>query len=277
MIAGLRSLRPDRALLPRRGAARRSPARVHAGRPRDVVRDRGLVFEIDRAADRRGFKEIGVEVPRPFPAHAVRRGDRQVRLGQAGPALRHGDRGLSAGVRRVAVRRLPRGGRGRRRGARVRRFPARRSYSRRELDELVEQAKQLGAAGARVGATPRRAACRVRRSRRSAKTTHPRGARDRQAPAPDDLLRAGRGQARRRRRRCSASCACRWRRRENLLDPNAVRVLLGRRLPAVRVGPEDEQRLEFMHHPFTAPLEERHGAARDATRARCGRRPTTSF
>ena len=39
MIAGLRSLRADRALLPRRGAARRSAARVHAGGPRDVVCD----------------------------------------------------------------------------------------------------------------------------------------------------------------------------------------------------------------------------------------------
>ena len=32
---GLRPLLPDRALLPRRGPARRPPARVHAGRPRD--------------------------------------------------------------------------------------------------------------------------------------------------------------------------------------------------------------------------------------------------
>ena len=34
---GLRPLLPDRALLPRRGPARRSPARVHAARHRDVV------------------------------------------------------------------------------------------------------------------------------------------------------------------------------------------------------------------------------------------------
>ena len=36
-----RALLPDRALLPRRGPARRPPARVHAARPRDVVRHRG--------------------------------------------------------------------------------------------------------------------------------------------------------------------------------------------------------------------------------------------
>ena len=37
----LRALLPDRALLPRRGPARRPPAGVHAARPRDVVRGRG--------------------------------------------------------------------------------------------------------------------------------------------------------------------------------------------------------------------------------------------
>ena len=40
----------------------------------------------------------------------------------------------------------------RRRGARVRRARRRAKYSRRELDELVEQAKQLGGGRARVGA-----------------------------------------------------------------------------------------------------------------------------
>ena len=40
MIARLRALLPDRALLPRRGAARRPPARVHPARPRDGVRRR---------------------------------------------------------------------------------------------------------------------------------------------------------------------------------------------------------------------------------------------
>ena len=37
----LRALLPDRALLPRRGPARRPPAGVHAARPRDVVRRGG--------------------------------------------------------------------------------------------------------------------------------------------------------------------------------------------------------------------------------------------
>ena len=37
MIVGLRPLLPDRALLPRRGPARRSPAGVHPARRRDLV------------------------------------------------------------------------------------------------------------------------------------------------------------------------------------------------------------------------------------------------
>ena len=39
MVAGFETLHADRALLPRRGPARRPPARVHPDRPRDVVPD----------------------------------------------------------------------------------------------------------------------------------------------------------------------------------------------------------------------------------------------
>ena len=46
-----RPLLSDRALLPRRGPARRSAARVHAGRRRDVVRAAGDDLRPDRAAD----------------------------------------------------------------------------------------------------------------------------------------------------------------------------------------------------------------------------------
>ena len=45
------SLLPDREMFPRRGPARRSPARVHPGRPRDLLRDRGPRVLDSRAAD----------------------------------------------------------------------------------------------------------------------------------------------------------------------------------------------------------------------------------
>ena len=51
-----RPLLPDLPLLPRRGPARRPAARVHAGRRRDVVRDRVARLRHHRAADRRGLQ-----------------------------------------------------------------------------------------------------------------------------------------------------------------------------------------------------------------------------
>ena len=103
----LRSLRADRALLPRRGAARRSPARIHAGRPRDVVCDAA-----DGVRDRRRRAGRVLQGDRrrhsaAVQAHAVCGGDGEVRIGQARPALRHGDPGLRSAVRAVAVRDLP--------------------------------------------------------------------------------------------------------------------------------------------------------------------------
>ncbi len=50
MVVGPRPLLPDRPLLPRRGPARRPPARVHAGRRRDVVPADGDGLRPRRAA-----------------------------------------------------------------------------------------------------------------------------------------------------------------------------------------------------------------------------------
>ena len=89
-----RSLLPDRQVLPRRGPARRPPARVHPGRPRDVVRDRGPGVLDHRAADGAAHGAHRARRAAAVPAHAVRGGDRQVRFGQAGPPVRHGDRAI---------------------------------------------------------------------------------------------------------------------------------------------------------------------------------------
>ena len=51
MICGPRPLLPDCQVLPRRGSARRPAAGVHAGRPRDLVRDGGPRLLDPRAAD----------------------------------------------------------------------------------------------------------------------------------------------------------------------------------------------------------------------------------
>src|SRR4030095_11455123 len=83
----LRSLLPDRALLPRRGPARRAPAGVHAARHRDFVPQPGTDHPDDGGVppspveDRaRGGAAAAV------PAAHVRGSDAPLRLRQAGPA-----------------------------------------------------------------------------------------------------------------------------------------------------------------------------------------------
>ncbi len=76
---GLRALLPDRALLPRRGPARRPPARVHPGRPRDVVRRR-------RGRARRARGRHG--------ARRARRGRRRARDALPADHLQGGDGSL---------------------------------------------------------------------------------------------------------------------------------------------------------------------------------------
>ena len=105
-----------------------------------------MVFEIVEGALAACFREIGVEIPRPFRrmpyAEAI------AKYGSDKPDLRFGmeiqDFGpLFAqspfGIFREAVEH----------GGTIRGFviPGAAKYSRREVDELVEQAKQLGAAG----------------------------------------------------------------------------------------------------------------------------------
>ena len=117
-----RPLLPDRALLPRRGPARRPPARVHPARPRDELRRRG-----DRHGLRRGDGDRGraraTAPERPIqevavPALHLRRGHGAVRLRQAGRAVRDGAR-------------RPRAGAGRRRTGRRRPVPRVRRRARR--------------------------------------------------------------------------------------------------------------------------------------------------
>ena len=58
-----------------------------------------LVFSTIEPLMERLMALIGREAPRPFLRHAVRRGDREIRIGQARSALRHGDRAISRRVR----------------------------------------------------------------------------------------------------------------------------------------------------------------------------------
>ena len=81
------------------------------------------------------------------PADAVRGGDREVRLGQAGPALRHADPGPPRAVPRVALPASSR--RSSPTAAPSAAFVVTNAggYSRSEVDGIVDQAKALGAPG----------------------------------------------------------------------------------------------------------------------------------
>ncbi len=105
-----------------------------------------MVFEVVEGALAACFREIGVEIPRPF--RSMPYAEAMAKYGSDKPDLRFGmeiqDFGpLFAespfGIFREAVAH----------GGTIRGFviPGAAKYSRREVDELVEQAKQLGAAG----------------------------------------------------------------------------------------------------------------------------------
>ena len=106
-----------------------------------------LVFEVVEGALAACFKRDWRRRAAAVPPHVVRARDGDLRIGQARPALRAGDPGLRVrifaaspfGIFREAIAH----------GGTVRGFviPGAAKYSRREVDELVEQAKQLGAAG----------------------------------------------------------------------------------------------------------------------------------
>ncbi len=87
------SLLPDRPLLPRRGPARRPPARVHPARPGDELRRRGDRHGLRRVDGDRGLAGHPARPPHPadpVPGLHLRRGHRAVRLGQAGHPVRDG-------------------------------------------------------------------------------------------------------------------------------------------------------------------------------------------
>ena len=118
MIARLRALLPDRALLPRRGPARRPPAGVHPARHGDVVRGGG-----GRDRGHGGRPEAGVRRRRRGAASRRSRASPTTRRSRAsaptGPICGSGWRSAtSAGRCADGVQGVPRRARGRRRGAR---------------------------------------------------------------------------------------------------------------------------------------------------------------
>ncbi len=142
-------------------------------------------------------------------------------------------------------------------GGEVRGFaiPGAARYSRRELDELVDQAKQLGAAGL-VWA---RAADGVVQSSalKAAGEEVIRTALGLAGAGSTDLVLMAAG-AHEPTSKLLGQLRLNVAKKENLLDPNRFEFLWVVDFPMFE-WVEEEQRYEFMHHPFTAPLESDRG------------------
>ncbi len=99
----LRPLLPDRALLPRRGPARRPPAGVHADRHRDLLPRPGRDHADHGRPDPGGFQGSARRSAAGVPAPRLRRRDGALRQRQAGPAR---DAGADRADRRDEERRV---------------------------------------------------------------------------------------------------------------------------------------------------------------------------
>ena len=194
---------------------------------------------------------IGREAPRPFLrmpyAEAI------ARYGSDKPDLRCGMEigDLSAAFARVGVRGLPR----------PRSKPAGRS-----ADSWCRAPRGIRAASwtrsssrpsssARPGwsgRVPPKAPCRARRSRPRARTRSVARSRSRRRSRPTSWSWPPASTSRR--RKLLGTLRLQLARRENLLDPSTFAFLWVVDFPMFE-WVEEEQRHEFMHHPFTSPLE----------------------
>ena len=271
MMAGHGPLLPDRALLPRRGPARRPPARVHADRRRDVVRAPGhrssasieplmqRLFQRDRP---RGADAV--------PPHAVCGGDCALRLGQARPAVRRWRSTISRSAFRDSEFRVFKqivADGGVVRGFAV---PGGNRYSRSQLDVLVDQAKQIGLYRPRSGCVP--ASRRVSSVKALGEATLRPALERRPRRARRSAADGGRARPTRR-RSCSGSCGWRLRRRRTCSNPS-LRVPLGHRFPAARMARRG--RALVLDAPSVHVADgrgRRHARERSGARPRQGVRP----
>ena len=129
--------------------------------------------------------------------------------------------------------------------------PGAARYSRREVDELIEQAKQLGASGLVWARAPEGTVQSP--ALKAAGEGAIRRALDIAGARPADLLVMAAG-PHDPTSKLLGQLRLHLGRKENLLDPNAYAFLWVVDFPMFEWLP-DEQRYEFMHHPFTSPME----------------------
>jgi aspartyl-tRNA synthetase len=209
-----------------------------------------LVFATVEPCMERLMALIGRDAPRPF--RRLSYADAIAKYGSDKPDLRCGmeisDVSAAFAEGSFAVFRDVVAGGGAVRGFVV---PGAAKYSRRELDELVEQAKQLGGAGlvwARAAeATVQSPIVKAAGEAAIRMALATAGA----APADLLLMAAGKPDPT---SRLLGSLRLQIAKKENLLDPARFEFLWVVDFPMFE-WLEEEQRWEFMHHPFTSPLE----------------------
>jgi aspartyl-tRNA synthetase len=137
-------------------------------------------------------------------------------------------------------------------GGEVRGFvvPGAAKYSRREVDEIVEQAKQLGFAGLVWARAPEGS---IQTNTKPIGDEALRKALDLAQAGPTDLLLMAAGKHEQV-SKLLGLLRLQMAKRENLIDPSKYAFLWVVDFPMFE-WVEEEKRHEFMHHPFTAPLE----------------------
>jgi aspartyl-tRNA synthetase len=223
-----------------------------------------LVFSIIEPVMERLMALIGRDAPRPFLrmpyAEAI------AKYGSDKPDLRCGmpigDLSAAFAASEFSVFRGAIDAGGEVRGFAV---PGAARYSRRELDELVEQAKGFGAAGL---VWARAADAGVQSSAlKAAGEEAIRRALQLAGAGPGDLVLMAAG-PHESTSRTLGQLRLHVAKKENLLDPDKFAFLWVVDFPMFEWLAE-EKRYEFMHHPFTAPLEsDRHLLETDQGRAR---------
>jgi aspartyl-tRNA synthetase len=155
-------------------------------------------------------------------------------------------------------------------GGEVRGFaiPGAARYSRRELDELVEQMKQFGGSGLVWARVADASGQNVQSSAlKAAGENAIRRALEQAGATPADLVVMTAG-PHERSSKLLGQLRLHVAKKEKLLDPDAFAFLWVVDFPMFE-WIEEERRYEFMHHPFTAPLEsDRHLIESDQGRAR---------
>ncbi len=209
-----------------------------------------LVFGVVEGALAAAFRAIGVEIPRPF--RRMRYADAIARYGADKPDLRFGleiqDFGplfaeSSFGIFRESVEH----------GGTVRGFviPGAAKSSRREVDELVEQAKQFGAAGL---VWARYAAESVQASAKAIGEEGIRRVLEASGATRDDLLVLGSG-AGETISKVLGQLRLAVARKQNLIPDGRWELLWVTDFPLFEFN-ADERRWDSVNHPFTAPREE---------------------